>query len=361
VIAAWMVGILATIALSLQDFSLSYTLTGGGPLNATTTLAMFQFRQAFQFYRFGVSAALSVLLLAALMLCGLAAGAALVFSGLRLSFVSRVADRTPPGSSKAVPLLVLILILLCLLPACVLGLLPNLWVARLGLRPLVGEVLLESFPWVRVLTNTFLPLTLSVFLVQLPIAYAGALGIGALRPLGRWSEMLLLPFTPWLFVTILPVSLPAFLRLLEYGGMNRLLSLPPPLWLNVPMLVILTLFFKGQQAAWEEAQARGKAGTFFSQVILPSLPLALLLGAAALFFSAGDLYWPLIVANQPDRFTVPVALAWLHGQYAMNGRLMASVLIRLMLPITVGFFIVFAVFQVFYLDHLSASREQPQE
>ena len=42
--------------------------------------------------------------------------------------------------------------------------------------------------------------------IQLPIAYLGALGIGALRPLGRYSEWLLLPFSPWLFITALPLS-----------------------------------------------------------------------------------------------------------------------------------------------------------
>jgi ABC-type sugar transport system permease subunit len=353
--AAWLVGLIGTFALSLQDFSLSYILTQGGPLNTTTTLALLEFKQAFQFFNTGAAAALSVLLLLVLMLCGLLAGLVIVFSGLRLALLPQ--DRS--AAPNATPILLGALALLILMPACVLSLLPVAWTVVEASRPLVGEVLLYDFPLSRILANTFLPLLGSIFLIQLPITYLGALGIGALRPLGRWSEALLLPFFPWLFVGIVPLAISAFMGVREASGLNLLPFLASPIWLNVPALVILALFFKGQEAAWREAAAQealagGKSGSaaFFRKLILPSLPLALLLGLAALFVGAGSLYWPLLIANQPELFPLPVVLAWLHNQYAMHGRLMAVVLVRLMLPVTVGFFVLFALFQIFFLDRL---------
>ena len=73
------------------------------------------------------------------------------------------------------------------------------------------ERVAQAVPSERVWANTLVPPAMSIFLLQLPIAYLGALGIGALRPLGRWSEWLLLPFAPWLFITALPLGIRSWL------------------------------------------------------------------------------------------------------------------------------------------------------
>ncbi len=357
-IAAWLVGLLATIALSVQDFSLSFTLTQGGPRSTTTTLAFLEYIQTFRNLNIGTGAAIASLLIIVLAICGLIAGLVMVFSGLRLSLAPRaglVSMENSPSSSKVLPLVLLILSLLFILPICTLGLLPILWTGRMAMRPMVGEALLYSFPTNQILTNTFLPLLLLVFLIQLPIAYLGALGISALRPLGRWSELLLLPFTPWLFVTMIPLSVRYFLRMRGIGAINQLASLAPPLVLNVAMLVILALFFKGQEAAWQEARAAGETGAkaFFGKLILPSIPLALFLGAAALFAGAMSAFWPLVTISDQRLYPVSLVLIWLQNQYAMDARLLTILIARLLLPVTTVFFLIFALFQIFFLDKLS--------
>ncbi len=169
---------------------------------------------------------------------------------------------------------------------------------------------------------------------------------------------MLLPFTPWLYITIIPLSINAFLRIRATGGIDQLESLAPPLVLNVAMLVILALFFKGQEAAWQEARLAGQRGIkpFLVKLILPSIPLALFLGTAALFSSSMSLFWPLVVITNQKLYPIPLVLIWLQNQYALDARLLAILLARLMLPVTAAFFLIFAVFQVFFLDRLSLNN-----
>ena len=100
----------------------------------TTTLGLMEFKQSFQFLKLGEGAALSVLLLVMLAVCGLIAGALIVFSGLRLSISSRAVSQDGRGRSKTLPVLGLILALLLLLPACLLSILPVFWTVRMAMR-----------------------------------------------------------------------------------------------------------------------------------------------------------------------------------------------------------------------------------
>ena len=47
---------------ALQEFGAIFILTGGGPVNATTTAVYHIYSQAFNFTRFGYASALSILL-----------------------------------------------------------------------------------------------------------------------------------------------------------------------------------------------------------------------------------------------------------------------------------------------------------
>jgi len=63
--------IIATI-FTAKSFTLAYVLTGGGPDNATTTLPLFIFRSAFQYFRVGYASAAAMVLLAAMIIITLA-------------------------------------------------------------------------------------------------------------------------------------------------------------------------------------------------------------------------------------------------------------------------------------------------
>jgi hypothetical protein len=221
----------------------------------------------------------------------------------------------------------------------------------------VGETAAKAVSIPQVWINTFLPPLLVVFFIQLPVAYLGAFGIGAVRPLGKWSEWLLLLFSPWLFVTSLPVAVTKFLDLAEAKNLDTLLALVPPLLLSVPMLVVLTLFFKGQAAKWRQSLEEGDSvvRASFRQLVLPSLPLALFLAALSFLASTQDLFLSILVGVGPERYTASSAIMAFIGA---NNQFGAQKIITLIaLPVLFILLMVFGALQIFYLDRLSLTRE----
>jgi hypothetical protein len=353
-IISWAVGLAATVALTLQSFTLSYALANGGPANATTTLMLLFLRQAFTQLAFGLAAAAATPILILLALLGLGVGVMVVVSGLRLETVA--ADK-PTGllNQETIAIVLLVITLLGGLGACAMSAWPLPWVALNSLKggyARLGEVI----PLGRVALSTTLPLLISL-LFQIPIAYIGALGVGALQPLGKRSELLLLLFSPWLFVTVGPLSISVFQNLAGANQLNTLAALTPPFTLSVPMLFILTLFFKGREPQWRAAQAEGQpaASAFFRKIILPSLPLTALLAFVAFFVGMQELFWPLIATNNPANLPISTALVAFLGRFQTATPTLAAAVTLFWLPSTVFFFLVFGLFQILYLDRLALS------
>jgi hypothetical protein len=107
-----------------------------------------------------------------------------------------------------------------------------------------------------------------------------AFGIGALRPFGRRSEWLLLLFSPWLFTTVLPLSQAFFEARHQLGLLNTLPGNIQPFLINLPILFLLTLFYKGHEQRYRKNLTEGRPHTLVFAVLLPSLPLVLFAGIA---------------------------------------------------------------------------------
>jgi hypothetical protein len=97
-----------------------------------------------------------------------------------------------------------------------------------------------------------------------------------------------------------------------------------------------------------EGQSAAKA--FFSTLILPSLPLAILLAGASLLFSMQDLLWPLLVSVKP-RWTMALVLSSLSQRVSVSA--LAASVVLFGLPVFLFFFLVFGLFQALYLDRLA--------
>jgi ABC-type sugar transport system permease subunit len=366
-IASWVVGLLATIALTPQSFALSFVLTRGGPMNSTMMLALYQYLVSFTMFRFGIGGALGTLCLIVAVLLGLGTGLIVVLTGLRLEKVpwdKEVGLITRGGRRKAIAALLLLAMVFIASTGCLLSVLPRSWnvLNSLGLPGAYAEALKGPPPasigqtWI----NTVLPPFLVIFLFQMPIAYLAALGIGALRPLKKRSELLLLLFSPWLFVTMGPLSPVAYLIARQLNLLDTAVATLPPLLFSVPVLFVLTLFFKGQEPRWRAALEEGESPVkaFFSALILPSLPLAILLAFVSLLFSMQDLLWPLLVFVTPDRWTAALALVVLN-QSGIALPVLAASLAIFGLPVFLFFFLVFGLFQALYLDRLALVAGKP--
>jgi ABC-type sugar transport system permease subunit len=367
-VVTWLAGLLATIALAPQSFALSFVLTRGGPADSTMALALYQYIVSFTRFQFGAGAALGTLSLVVAVLLGLGTGLIVVLTGLRLERVpwgKEVGLITRGGRRKVIAVLLLLVMVFIASTGCLLSALPRLWnvLTSLGLPEAYAEALKGPSPasmgqaWV----NTILSPFLAIFLLQMPIAYVAALGIGALRPLGKRSELLLLLFSPWLFVTVGPLSPVAYLIARQLNLADTAAALLLPSLFSVPVLFVLTLFFKGQEPKWravlaEEGQPPAKA--FFSILIVPSLPLAILLACASLLFSMQDLLWPLLVLVAPDRWTAVLVLVFL-SQAAIPTPVLAASVVLFGLPTFLFFFLIFGLFQALYLDRLALVAGKP--
>jgi ABC-type sugar transport system permease subunit len=373
-LVTWLITIFATIALTLQTFTLSYVLTNGGPARRTSTVALYQFQSAFQQLQSGIAGAVGGLLLLVAGVLGLVSIALIAGSGLRLELTPA---EKPVGINGrgGQPLVAIVLMLAVLAGVALLAFwaYPILWAALTALKSRADAVnpasaffpghpttdaydrLRQALPRDLLWRNTLLPALVAVLGIQLPISYLAAFGIGALRPLGRFSEWLLLPFSPWFFVTTVPLSVALFARYQDYGWLNRLVAVAPPLLLNVPMLVVLTVGFKGFTTRWQAARATGRLArtNFFVAVVLPSLPLAVIVAAVTLLLDTQELFWPLVTASDRRYWTIPVALNGLAQQFATDPALIAAAATYFGLLFFAVFFLIFGLLQIFYFDRLA--------
>jgi hypothetical protein len=219
-----------------------------------------------------------------------------------------------------------------------------------------GESYARSVTFGTIWLNSILPPLLVVFFVQLPVAYVGALAIGAVRPFGRWSEWLLLLFSPWLFVTSAPFALQRMLDLSEADALDSFSALFPPLLISVPMLVILTMFFKGQAPKWQQARTEGLPAmrAFFTTLFLPSLPLAGFLAALSFLAATQDLIHLLTVGIGRDQFTAASAILIFVRQSVFDSE---KIIVMFGLPVFLIFSVIFLALRILYLDKLTLGRE----
>src|SRR5258706_7817932 len=170
----WIVSALAAVASGLQSFVFPYVLTRGGPASSTTPLALAQFNLAFINLQLGSGAAVAMLSLAPLLVFGLVAGLLVAAGGARI--LSLGPDQRPASAGPALAAAAVVVVLgLAAFVVWISGQAPIFQTAALAL----GGGPTPAGPAGSLAADLAGPL--SVLLVQLPLAYLGALGIGAVR------------------------------------------------------------------------------------------------------------------------------------------------------------------------------------
>lgn len=363
----WALGILGIIVLTLSTFTLNFVLTNGGPAGSTSTLGILLYQSAFLRFQMGPAAAVASLILLVTLVLGTLAGLLVVLTRLRLDLVDtepaleKAGQPIAPKRSRVLPGVVLVLLFLLTLGICLFSALPFGWLIPQALgRDGLGR-LLEQISAGQVFINTFVPPLVTATL-QVLIAYLAALSIGALRPFGKRSEWLLLLFSPWLFITVLPLSLINFMADQKAGTLDTLPGSLSPILFSIPALFILTIFFTGRASRLQRETTEGEsqdAPNFFKHFILPSLPLAMVLWLVLIYFNGQDVFWSLLVSVSPERYTLNVTLLRLVGMFSGTNGMLAAAITFFVLPVCVFFFICLAPFQIFYLDRLALYTENP--
>jgi ABC-type glycerol-3-phosphate transport system permease component len=97
-------------------------------------------------------------------------------------------------------------------------------------------------------------------------------------------------------------------------------------------------------------------GRALARTLLPAAPLLVLVGGATWLVQAQDLLWPLLVANDPDRSTGPVALLLSTQRIAATGE--APLGLALPIAAVVIATLALAAAQVLYLDRLAIRTDR---
>ncbi|GAA4631570.1 hypothetical protein GCM10023196_061520 [Actinoallomurus vinaceus] len=344
---------LAAVATSLQAFTFPAVL---GESPKSTTLAGLQYSVAFQRANLGLGSAVATI--TGLILTVLGVGATLIAIrtslGIKLTPAPRRGAAEPGPRPDAARSVIAILAVVVALIITILGSWP--WLSALfssGHGPSSGASTGKIY------LNTWVPPLLNA-LVSVGVAFLAALGIGGLRPLGRRSELLLLPFAPWLFVGIGPLSVSGFENERSLKLLDKFASLFSPIWVSVPALLILTLFCRRHAARWRAQRTTGApaAPSFFATVVVPALPLAGLLAGAITLIGAQGLLWPILVTGGAGNRTAPLELTNRVSQFFT-----ANAQVGLTTPIVavVLVFIALAALQIFYLDRLVITTGPDEE
>jgi hypothetical protein len=326
VIATGAVAGLAVVAGSLQAFSYPLVLGAGGEGPETVdTPVLAQYLDAFGFQQGATAAAIGTLTLA--LLAPLGVGAAVVLIAFRIRLDVAAAPAPAPGPARSGRLLPAAIATGLLVVAVFASHGP--WLAELGpIGPNGVSTLL--YTWVPTLVSSA---------VAVGLAALAAYGIGALRPLGRWSELLLLPFAPWLFVGPAPLAP----RTLSTGGSAGptvgadLWTLVPPTWLAVPALFLLTALFAGLTARPPLA------------ALVAALPMIGLAFIATWIIQAQDIVWPLASGVSDDHAPAPLAV-WAAIR---DGAAEAPIGATGPVPIVLVLLAAAVLAQVLYLDRVS--------
>jgi ABC-type sugar transport system permease subunit len=340
------VGAAAVLAVSLQEFT--YTFLGGGPASRRDIYPMrLTYEQAFRLGRYGVAAAGSTVLIVILVLLGLLVTVALVVSRARLAVPPAGPARPAPKGLRIGGTAVAAVVGVTVLVLTVVGLwewLGDLFDTR---SPAYGE------PPSSIGVATWVPSLIST-LIAMAVTVLAAFGIGWLRPLGRHSEWLLLPFGLFLFVGLGPVSFDHFERMVRWELVDTFFGAVPPTWVVVPALFLLTLLFAGQAARGEAVLAAGRP-VRSATLLLPVLPMVGVAFVATWLFRAQDLLWPLLVVQDPGRRTGSVYLLEVAARVTYSRRLNEALPVGVALPAVafVVLFLVVAAVQVLYLDRVA--------
>ncbi|WP_146017506.1 sugar ABC transporter permease [Verrucosispora sp. ts21] len=195
------------------------------------------------------------------------------------------------------------------------------------------------------LTATWLPTLLSA-VVTVAVAAAAGFAIGGLRPLGRFSELLLLPFAPWLFVGTGPLAIESYLRARDFDQLNTFLGLVPPGWVSIPALFLFTVLFRGLEPRWRAGGGFGRA------MLAPAAPMILLVGLVTWLVTAAQVLWPMLVASTPMNRPAPLEAIMMFARWgrATDEFALGAVL---PLPMILIFLVAFGWLQVRYLDRLA--------
>ncbi|MEV6175710.1 carbohydrate ABC transporter permease [Streptomyces sp. NPDC052015] len=162
--------------------------------------------------------------------------------------------------------------------------------------------------------------------------------LARLRFAGR--RALTLVFLLALLVPVESIIIAQFTTMRELGLNNTLVGVVLPSCVSALNVLLMRNAFLNLPHEVEEAAYVDGANVWqrFWHIALPSVKGTLAVVAIfAFMFAWDDFLWPLIVLNDPSKFTLTIGLNYLHGTFANDQRLVAAGTIIAVAPLIVLF------------------------
>jgi multiple sugar transport system permease protein len=147
--------------------------------------------------------------------------------------------------------------------------------------------------------------------------------------------------------------IPLFLLLKQMGLINSFIGVLVPSLANVFGIFLVRQYALSFPDELIEAARLDGAGEFriFRSIVLPVLkPILVTLAIFTFLGSWNDFLWPLIMLNDSDLYTLPVALASLSREHALDTELMMAGSVLTIVPVLV----LFLLLQRYYIKGLLA-------
>jgi hypothetical protein len=312
------------------------------------TLPLHVYRTGFLQIRFGYGSAQAVIEIVVVAIIAILVWAVITGMNLRLRFV-RGEGKSP--QSPALSIISLPLIIMLGWP--VVGLM--LW----GLWLVLGNggfaPASEVQDWGQLFGNSLTRPLLTIWFIQLPLAYLVALTLGFFRPLGRIGSSIV--FLPFLLFALLPTSALKFawFEIAREQGIVGLDSQYFPWRFGGLSLIALKMFFDGAHDAHREATSTGKSPgeVFINHVLLPSLPVMVIVGVALSILAAGEFLWAFVSLTDPDSMTATINFVSYLRAGSTNPAVVTGSAVYYAGIIGVIFLPIVAVLHIFVLDRLA--------
>ena len=199
------------------------------------------------------------------------------------------------------------------------------------------------------ITYTLNTLFVAVFATVLTIILSTMCGYALAKYRYKWMNII---FILLLSTTLLPTEVmmaPSFIVILKLGLYNNLLGLVIPTLSTLTGVFMLRQFFVTVPDELIEAARLDGASemTIFLRLMVPfSIPINAILAIFSFRWRWNDYVWPLIVIDEPKKYTLQLALRNLVGEMAIDWSSLLAASVLSMIPIIV----IFLIFQRYIMS-----------